>query len=253
MQKMLVSRGVKVEIKHIYNDRWNLSIPGCFDALIENLPDLKGRTVKFGVSPSIIEKFAKSNFENLAQFKAIVDSGLNPDEKTSPSVLLGSIKWTSVPEMDMWVLPKSDYRNLTMGDLTGCCQRIGGAGEDVCIEGWTDPYSVNAVFGSRSKDEFYAHIWVWETYHGDIVLDSVEGRSFVEHADVAKLILELTQQMNHKGVKVFLSNTSYGLTRDIVSYFKRRGLVSEAVCPESVMEYSYMDTEPGDKCWLIKV
>ena len=155
--------------------------------------------------------------------------------------------------MDMWVLPKSDYRNLVIGNMTGCCQRIGGEGEDVCIEGWTDPYSVNVVFGSRSKDEFHAHIWVWETYHGDIVLDSVEGRSFVEHADVAKLILELTQQMKHKGVKVFLSNTSYGLTRDIVSYFKRRGLVSEAICPESVMEYSYMDTEPGDKCWLIKV
>ena len=253
MQKMLTSRGVKVEISPIHIDYWNLNIQGCFDALVENLPYLKGRTVKFGVSPSIIDRFAKSNFENLGQFKAIEDSGLDPDEKTSPSVLLGSIKGASAEEMDMWVLPKSDYRNLVIGNMTGCCQRIGGAGEDVCIEGWTDPYSVNAVFGSRSKDEFHAHIWVWETYHGDIVLDSVEGRSFVEHADVAKLILELTQQMKHKGVKVFLSNTSYGLTRDIVSYFKRRGLVSEAICPESVMEYSYMDTEPGDKCWLIKV
>ena len=253
MQKMLTSRGVKVEISTIHIDYWNLNIPGCFDALIGNLQNLKGRTVKFGVSPSIIEKFAKSNFENLAQFKAIVDSGLNPDEKTSPSVLLGSIKWTSVPEMDMWVLPKSDYRNLTMGDLTGCCQRIGGAGEDVCIEGWTDPYSVNVVFGSRSKDEFHAHTWVWETYCGDIVLDSIEGRSFVDHTLVADLVLELAQQMKKKGVKVFIGGTSYGLTSDIVSYFKRRGLVSEVVCPESVMEYSYMDTEPGDKCWLIKV
>ena len=158
MQKMLTSKGVKVEISTIHIDYWNLNIPGCFDALIGNLQNLKGRTVKFGVSPSIIEKFVKSNFENLAQFKVIADSGLNPDEKTSPSVLLGSIKGISTPEMDMWVLPKSDCRNLIIGDLTGCCQRIGGAGEDVCIEGWTDPYSVNAVFGSRSKDEFHAHI-----------------------------------------------------------------------------------------------
>ena len=253
MQKMLTSKGVKVEISTIHIDYWNLNIPGCFDALIGNLQNLKGRTVKFGVSPSIIEKFAQSNFENLGQFKAIVDSGLNPDEKTSPSVLLGSIKWTSVPEMDMWVLPKSDYRNLTMGDLTGCCQRIGGAGEDVCIEGWTDPYSVNVVFGSRPKDEFHAHTWVWESYHGDIVLDSIEGRSFVDYTIVAELVLELAKQMKKKGVKVFIGGTSYGLTSDIVSYFKRRGLVSEVVCPESVMEYSYMDTEPGDKCWLIKV
>ena len=253
MQKMLTSRGVKVEISTIHIDYWNLNIQGCFDALVENLPDLKGRTVRFGVLPSVIERFAKSDFENLSQFKAIIESGLNPDERTDPSALLYSVKGVSTPEMDMWVLPKSDYRNLTMGDLTGCCQRIGGAGEDVCLEGWTDPYSVNVVFGSRSKDEFHAHTWVWESYHGDIVLDSIEGRSFVDYTIVAELVLELAQQMKKEGVKVFLSNTSYGLTRDIVPYFKRRGLVSEAVCPESVMEYSYMDTEPGDKCWLIKV
>ena len=208
MRKMLTSKGVKVEISTIHIDYLNLKIPGCFDALIGNLQNLKGRTVKFGVSPSIIEKFVKSNFENLAQFKVIADSGLNPDEKTSPSVLLGSIKWTSTPEMDMWVLPKSDCRNLIIGDLTGCCQRIGGAGEDVCIEGWTDPYSVNAVFGSRSKDEFHAHTWVWETYCGDIVLDSIEGRSFVDHTLVADLVLELAQQMKKKGVKVFIGGTS---------------------------------------------
>ena len=253
MQKMLTSRGVKVEISTIHIDYRNLNIQGCFDALVENLPYLKGRTVKFGVSPSVIDRFAQSNFENLGQFKAIVDSGLNPNEKTSPSALLGSIKGASAEEMDMWVLPKSDYRNLMMGDLTGCCQRIGGAGEDVCIEGWTDPYSVNVVFGSRQKDEFHAHAWVWETCCGDIVLDSIEGRSFVDCVSVASLVLELAQQMKQKGVRVFLGNASYGLTRDVVSHFKRRGLISEAVCPESIMEYSYMDTEPGDKCWLIKV
>lgn len=253
MQKMLTSKGVKVEISTIHIDYLNLNIPGCFDALIGNLQNLKGRTVKFGVPPSIIDRFAKSNFENLGQFKAIVDSGLDPDEKTGPSVLLGSIKGASVEEMDMWVLPKSDYRNLVIGDSTGCCQRIGGAGEDVCIEGWTDPYSVNVVFGSRPKDEFHAHTWVWETYHGDIVLDSIEGRSFVDYTIVAGLVLELVQQMKKKGVKVFIGDTSYGLTRDIVSYFKKRALVSEAICPESIVEYSYMDTEPGDKCWLIKV
>ena len=253
MQKMLTSRDVKVKIESIYNDRWNLNMPGCFDALVESLPDLKGRTVSFGISPDIIKKFAQSSFENLSQFEAIEDSGLDLNERTNPSALLGFIKGVNSPEMDMWVLPKSDYRNLTMGDLTWCCQRIGGTGEDVCIEGWTDPYSVNIVFGSRSKDEFHAHTWVWETYDGGIVLDSIEGCSFVDYTIVAKLILELAQQMKEKGVRVFLSSISYGLTEDIVSYFKKRGLVSEVICPGSMSEYSYMDTEPGDKCWLIKV
>lgn len=253
MCKMLTSKGVKVDISDLHNDYWNLNTSGSFDALVENLPDLNGRTVSFGISPDIIKKFAQSRFENLGQFKAIMDAGLDPDEKTDPSSLLKSIKGVNTPELDMWALPKPDYRNLVMGDITGCCQRIGGAGEDVCIEGWTDPYSINIVFGDRSKDEFYAHAWVWETSQGDIVLDSVEGRSFIDYKAVSELILELAQQMKNKRVRVFLSNTSYGLTKDVISHFKKRGLVSEAICPDSMSEYSYMDTWPGNKCWLIKV
>ena len=253
MCKMLNSRGVKVDFLSIHNDYWNMNTPGCFDALVEYMPELKGRTVNFNTPASIIKRFATSAFETLSDFASIVQCGLDPDEKTEPSSLLRSIKGTNTARMDMWMLPKSDPRNLVIGDITGCCQRIGGAGEDVCIEGWTDPYSVNVAFGNRSKDEFYAHAWVWETSQGDIVLDSVEGRSFVDYKSVSELVLKLARQMKGKGVRVFISDTAYGLTKNVVSYFKTISLVSEAICPDSMSEYSYMDTEPGDKCWLIKV
>ena len=253
MCKMLNSKGVKVEASSVLRDYWNTNTPGCFDALVEFLPELRGKTVNFNTPRSIIERFAMSGFESLSGYADIMNTGLDPDEKTEPSSLLRSIKAANVAEMDMWVLPKGDPRNLTIGDLTGCCQRVGGAGEYVCLEGWTDPYSVNVVFGNRSEDVFHAHAWAWQTSDGDIVLDSIEGRSFVDHIVVSKLVLELATQMKEKCVKVFLSNTSYGLTRDVVSRLRREGYISQGVCPYSVTDYSYMDTWPGDECWLIKV
>ena len=253
MCRMLNSRGVKVEPSSVLRDYWNTNRPGCFDALVKFLPELKGRTVNFNTAGPVIERFAMSGFDSLSSYADIMNTGLDPDEKTEPSILLKSIKAANVEGMDLWVLPKPDPRNLTMGDITGCCQKIGGAGEDVCLEGWTDPYSVNLIFGDRSEDGFYAHAWVWQTSQGDIVLDSIEGRSFVDHIVVSKLILELATQMKEKCVKVFISDTSYGLTRDVVSRLLIEGYISEDVCPSSVTDYSYMDTWPGDKCWLIKV
>ena len=253
MSKMLNSKGIKVEAASVLSDSWNMNTPGCFDAIVEFLPELKGKTVNFHTPKSIIERFSRSSFENLSDFANIMQAGLDPDEKTEPSALLKSIKGTNAAGMDMWVLPKGDHRNITMGDITGCCQRVGGAGEDVCIEGWTDPYSVNVVFGNRSADGFYAHAWVWQTSEGDIVLDSIEGRDFVDHTVVSKLVLKLATQMNEKCVKVFLSDTSYGLTRDVVSHLEAGGYISQDVCPGSIADYSYMDTWPGNKCWLIKV
>lgn len=253
MGKMMQSKGIKVEADSVSRDYWNINTPGCFDALVEFLPELRGRTVNFHTPGSIIESFSRSDFENLSDFANIMQAGLDPDEKTEPSALLKSIKGANAEGMDMWVLPKGDHRNLTMGDITGCCQRIGGAGEDVCIEGWTDQYSVNVVFGNRKADDFYAHAWVWQTAQGDIVLDSVEGRNFVSHDIISRLVLELAVQMKGKGVKVYLSDTSYGLTGDVVSRLKVGGYISQDVCPDSVADYSYMDTWPGNKCWLIKV
>lgn len=253
MSKMLASKGIKMDFLSINNDYWNVETPGCFDALVEFSPELRGRTVNFNTPGSIIERFSRSEFENLSDFANIMQAGLDPDEKTEPSALLKSIKWINTEGMDMWVLHKIDHRNLTMGVFTGCCQRVGGAGEDVCLEGWTDPYSINVVFGNRKADEFYAHAWVWQTSKGDIVLDSVEGRSFVDHTVVSKLVLELATQMKEKDTKVYLSDTSYGLTRDVVSRLKAGGFISQDVCPDSITEYSYMDTWPGNKCWLIKV
>ena len=156
----------------------------------------------------------------------------------------------STGEMDLWTLPKSDKRNLSIGDITGNCQHLGGAGEMVCIEGWADAHSVNYVFGNKEEDKFYAHMWVWETINGDYVIDSIEGRKFVDVKQVAYLTTQFVNKMTAKGKKVYLSNTTYGLTKDVVKIMKDNDLCSDkTMVPELCAhgEYSYADCCPFDK------
>ena len=160
----------------------------------------------------------------------------------------------STGEMDLWTLPKSDRRNLSIGDITGNCQHIGGAGEMVCIEGWTDAHSINYVFGKKGEDKFHAHMWVWETVNGDYVIDSIEGRNFVDVKQVAYLTTQFVNKMAAKDKKVYLSNTTYGLTKDVVKVMKDNDLCSDKTMVPDLCahgEYSYADCCPfdGDFAW----
>ena len=156
----------------------------------------------------------------------------------------------STNEMDLWTLPKSDMRNMSIGDITGNCQYLGGAGGMVCIEGWSDAHSVNYVFGNKEKDKFHAHMWVWETVNGDYVIDSIEGRKFVDVKQVAYLTTQFVNKMAAKGKKVYLSNTPYGLTKDVVKIIKDNDLCSDKTMVPDLCahgEYSYADCCPFDE------
>ena len=160
----------------------------------------------------------------------------------------------STNEMDLWTLPKSDMRNIFIGDITGNCQHLGGTGEMVCIEGWSDAHSVNYVFGNKEKDEFHAHMWVWETVNGDYVIDSIEGRKFVDVKQVAYLTTQFVNKMAAKGKKVYLSNTTYGLTKAVVKIIKDNDLCSDKTMVPDLCahgEYSYADCCPfaEDSAW----
>lgn len=116
-------------------------------------------------------------------------------------------------------LPKSDIRNLVLGDLTGCCQTLGGAAEEVCTLGWKDKHSINYVVKSPSG-KVLAHTWVWTDEFGNFILDSVEGRGSIEPSIVAKLITQLVEAIGADNC--YLSTTFYGMTRDIASLLEGR-------------------------------
>ena len=139
-------------------------------------------------------------------------------------------------------LPKDALENLFMGELTSCCQKLGGFGEDVCTEGWTDKHSVNYIFKTPSNN-ICAHFWAWEAQDGSIIIDSIEGRSSADTEIIAELTAQFVDHFNGQGIPVYLSQTPYGITEEVTTLFKEWFELEEVSCPREarVEEYSYKD------------
>lgn len=143
-------------------------------------------------------------------------------------------------------MSKTDIRNLYIGDITSCCQHLGGAGEDVCIEGWVDSHSSNYTF--RQNTTILAHFWCFETDCGGLMIDSVEGLRQASPEVIARLIKQFAITVKKP---VYLANTHYGLTADV-----RRCLVlvDNPVVLKSVTSYSYTDYSKADfKSFIVDV
>ena len=241
-QELLTSKMQKMVVQEVFRlgiaVRPELTFPGChsiFDGYM------------VGQAREIIGEWIQNGDMDLYYYVKVKELG-NAAISNMEDVTI------STDEMDLWTLPKSDIRNFSIGDITGNCQHLGGAGEAVCIEGWTDVHSINYVFGNKEEDKFYAHMWVWEAVNGDYVIDSIEGRNFVDVKQVAYLTTQFVNKMAAKGKKVYLSNTTYGLTKDVVKVIKDNNLCSNStVVPElcAYGEYSYADCCPfdGDYAW----
>jgi len=78
------------------------------------------------------------------------------------------------------LLSKKDPISAVLGNITNCCQVLGGAGED-CVEyGMTKPNSGFITF--NYKDKIIAQAWVWYDEENNVVcLDNIEvSRKYLE-------------------------------------------------------------------------
>ena len=112
------------------------------------------------------------------------------------------------------LLSKQDPRNAILGNITNCCQVLGGAGED-CVEyGMTKPNSGFITF--NYKDKIIAQSWVWYDKKNKIVcLDNIEvPHKYLEKINQNKSIKKsfiacllridkcFKEEMNMKGFEV---------------------------------------------------
>ena len=183
-------------------------------------------------------KTAEKLFENPSQIEAIEYSKTHPQIATDilPKANLEYQGWT------LTKVPKNDLLNLTMGDTTSCCQKLGGLGESVCTEGWNDTHSVNYVFTSPSG-KVAAHFWAWLDANGGLVIDSVEGLSSTSADVIAELLIDFIDA--NPEISMYISKTSYGLTKDVVARLKEEFILKEMDEPTHVTEYSYTDSSNG--------
>lgn len=112
------------------------------------------------------------------------------------------------------LLSKQDPRNAVLGNITNCCQVLGGAGEE-CVEyGMTKPNSGFITF--NYKDKIIAQAWVWYDEKNKIVcLDNIEvPHKYLEKINQNKIIQQsfidcllrlekgFKEEMNKHGLKV---------------------------------------------------
>ena len=152
--------------------------------------------------------------------------------------------------MSLSKLPESDLVNLYIGDITGCCQHLDGAGKRVCKEGWIVDHNCNYVFRSASNS-IIAHMWVWLDSNGNLVVDSIEARSFADKESIASLLKTFAQEMGVKGHKVLIRKLKYSL-EDKVAEILGLEEVAEAGKTLHGKDWGYSDTDPGDECYIVE-
>ena len=149
-------------------------------------------------------------------------------------------------------LPEFDLTNMYIGDLTGCCQHLDGAGKKVCKDGWKNSHNCNYIFKSHNGTVI-AHMWVWMDSNGNMVVDSIEARSFASKEDMAKLLKVFAEKMAKKGHKVLIRKRKYCVEEE-VKIAEILGLEEVAEVGETLhgKDWGYSDTDPGDKCYIVE-
>ena len=141
--------------------------------------------------------------------------------KMLPDLSIGRGEW------ELFKLPNSDSRNLWIGDLVGCCQKIGGAGEGAVFDCWTREDCANYAIRS-SSGSIYAYFMAWVSKEGYICIDSIESRDFVPVNIIYGLVRRFVKLINEDGVDVYISSTSYGVTEEVRELFSTNEEISES-------------------------
>ena len=144
-------------------------------------------------------------------------------------------------EWELFKLPNSDARNLWIGDLVGCCQKIGGVGGGAVLDCWTREDCTNYAIRS-SSGSIYAYFMAWVSKDGHICIDSVEARAFVPVDTVLGLVRKFVELCNEDGTDVYISSTHHGITEDVRELFS----VNEEISDDDVEEGWFY----SDICYL---
>lgn len=95
-------------------------------------------------------------------------------------------------------LPANDIRGLFLGEMTNCCQSIGGAGSSCAAHGYTSKDSGFYVV-ENAKGKIVAQSWAWRGMHGEMCLDSLEtlGQN-VTAEQWAAILTEAAQELSRR-------------------------------------------------------
>lgn len=177
-----------------------------------------------GVYIDKLQAFCKEN--GLKNILAGVFSLKNTVIDAIPGKMLPDIS-VKQGEWELFKLPNSDARNLWIGNLVGCCQKIGGAGEGAVLDCWTREDCTNYAIRSDSGS-IYAYFMAWVSKDGHICIDSIEARDFVPVNIIYGLVRRFVKFFNEDGVDVYISSTSHGVTEEVRELFSKNETISDS-------------------------
>lgn len=119
-------------------------------------------------------------------------------------------------------LPTGDISHLFVGMAADCCQHLYGAGRSCAIHSYTEETSTTYVL--TKKGGAVAISWVWVD-GAKVVLDSVEAKRGITTDRLCSMWVELAKILGAKGYRVFIGDTDYGCTKEIIKHLKESGYI----------------------------
>lgn len=127
-----------------------------------------------------------------------------------------------------WRLSKlraTDYRGPMLGELTGCCQHLQGAGRASAEHGVTSPFS--AFYVVTHDNKVIAQSWAWLNCVEGLVFDSIESkvRTTADLQPVFQLFEAASERLLRAalGIKgVHVGATSSGVTAQYLAYLRSK-------------------------------
>lgn len=112
----------------------------------------------------------------------------------------------------------NDEQVLTLGEITNCCQTIGGGAETSVLEGVMNPYS---GFISYKKDgKIIAQSWIWLSVDKKtLVIDSIETRYLIYLKPLTEMLIDWSKEIPYN-VAIGVSHTKIDKTTIDKSDFK---------------------------------
>lgn len=123
-------------------------------------------------------------------------------------------------------LESNDARGLFLGDLTDCCQSIGGIGEDCALHGFTSENGGFYVI-ETDKGEIIGQSWAWRGKKGELCFDSLETLgSRINNTQWHKLLRvrqhpELTTRKDHNVTALHIGMGG-GTPASLLSHFNHK-------------------------------
>jgi hypothetical protein len=192
-------------------------------------------------SVELLELAARLEMSNNA-FERYLDYIKRTPTKTAEMLPFVRIDGSEYAEIGSeYVLEKmhfDDISQLSIGEETACCQHLGGAGAASAKHSYEKASSATYIL--RKNGNVVAEAWVWRNDEDGVVIDSIEGRSSVPREVAAHAFYQMAVALIGKLCikKVFISTTSYGLTRDVRRVIPHKDKMHQTQMIESC---GYMD------------